>query len=124
MHQGYTDCIVILQIHHADLCNHNTHASIICIGELIDLFHQCEEDGILSDCVDNLSRKFGNIYPHIPIGHPIRFYERAQQIVAPTRPSLRGGICVIKSHEIECYRRKTWKPRFSNFVSTSMPQYT
>ena len=54
-------------------------------GELIDLYEQTEhEAGLDIDFADYLVQKFKNIYPDIYIGCPKQFYERLQQIVAPT----------------------------------------
>ena len=87
-------------------------------GEIIDLYEQCECEASITeaDYADHLFQKFKRIYPHIYIGRPRRFYERVQQIVAPTRPSLKGESCLKESDAISSYREKVWKPRIRTFA--------
>ena len=76
--------------------------------ELIDLFEQT------ADC---LIQKFKSNYPDIYIGRPKQFYERLQQIVAPTRPSLRCESSLKILSAIQSYCRRTLRQCIRNLVT-------
>ena len=82
-------------------------------GELIDYIDECEDDP------KRLLSKFKDTYPSIYIGRADRFYETVRRIVAPTRPSLRGG-CSLSDLQIAAYRKRIWKPRIHNTSKFSM----
>ena len=77
-------------------------------GELIDYFHQCEDDP------ENLFLKFKDSYPSVYVGRVDRFYKTVKQIALPTFtvPIVRGKL--MSDAEILAYRRRVWKPRLHN----------
>ena len=81
-------------------------------GDLIDLLQECED--LCGDCADSsiaetLYSKFTSRHPNISIGRPKRLYDAVMRIVAPTRPSLRGG-SKISGPDLVLHRTKEWIP--------------
>jgi len=79
-------------------------------GELIDMLNAAEREAarsINTHASILLLEKFRQIYKHVSIGRPERFYDTVCRIAAPTRPSLRGTAKLLGS-PLETYRRRTW----------------
>ena len=80
-------------------------------GELIDLLENSEKDAP-SDC-DALCSMFQQLYPHIKISRPKRFYDTVNGIAAPTKPSSKGDSKLCGSPLVS-YRKRVWKPQVRN----------
>lgn len=80
-------------------------------GELIDLLESSEKEAPSDYAV--LCAKFQEMYPHIRIARPQRFYDTVSRIAAPTKPSSRGEGKLYGS-PLATYRRREWVPRVRN----------
>ena len=80
-------------------------------GELIDLFSFIEEEHGSNEAM--LCAKFKELYPHIEVGRPHRFFDTVQRIVAPSRPSAVSKP-PLSGTPLSSYRRRVWKPRIRN----------
>ena len=76
-------------------------------------FDECKDDP------ERLLSKFKGTYPFVYVGCADHFYETITRIVAPTRPSLRGG-CSLSDLQIAAYRKRIWKPRIHNTSKLGM----
>ena len=80
-------------------------------GELIDLLEKSEKEAP-SD-YEALCSKFQQLYPHIRIARPKRFYDTVSRITAPTKPSSKGDSKLCGS-PLATYRKREWIPRVRN----------
>ena len=88
----------------------------VTYGELIDLYESVSgnaaEQGQQS-ADDLFIERFHEKFPTYHLSHPKRFIETVQQIVAPTKLSLRGPP-KLSGFSLLTYHSKTWKPRIPN----------
>ena len=81
-------------------------------GELIDLLSDAEQES-KEHATELLASKFHQIYPHVSIGQPARFFDTVTRLAAPTRPSMIGPPKLCGS-PLSSYRRREWIPRIRN----------
>lgn len=89
-------------------------------GGLIDLYLIVEREDFNDETV--LCAKFKELYPHICIGRPRRFFETVQRIVAPVRPSSLGTVSITDSASVT-YRKRKWLPHSRNTPKGKLQAY-
>ena len=102
---------ILIFLHSPSLYEHYSASRLPTYGELIDLLKNSEKDAP-SDC-DALCSMFQQLYPHIKISRPKRFYDTVNRIAAPTKPSSKGDSKLCGSPLVS-YRKRVWKPRVRN----------
>ena len=81
-------------------------------GELIDLLSDAEQES-KEHAPELLVVKVKQIYPHVSIGRPARFFDTVTRLAAPTRPSVIGPPKLCGS-PLSLYRKREWIPRIRN----------